>query len=182
VSSSEGVELLHPAGYYTLNNLPERERFAVAAGTGVDSQTEKGSKISPKKITEMPEEWGDELDERIELATEPGLRYDLDVVTVQRGSRIALIFNNDDDMAHNVVIAEPETADKVGVAAMNLGLDADALEFVPRMDEVLFHTSMLEPGQIETIYIKVPVTPGDYPFICTFPGHHISMRGVLRVK
>ena len=25
-------------------------------------------------------------------------------------------------------------------------------------------------------------TPGDYPFVCSFPGHGIIMRGVLHVK
>jgi len=85
-------------------------------------------------------------------------------------------------MTHNVVITLPESADMVGEAAMRLGLDADALEYVPRSDEVLYHTSMLQPGQTETIYFVVPDTPGDYDFVCTFPGHHISMRGILRVE
>jgi azurin len=182
VMSSDGLSLLHPVGYYTLNNLPEGERSAVAIGTGVDAPDDAEAEVSMKKITEMPQDWDDGPDLRIELATEPGLRYDLDEIRVQAGSRIALIFNNDDDMAHNVVIVEPGTADEVGVAAMNLGLDADALEFVPLMDEVLYHTSMLQPGQIETIYFTVPDTPGDYQFVCTFPGHHISMRGILRVE
>jgi azurin len=182
VMSSDGLSLLHPVGYYTLNNLAEGERSAVAIGTGVDAPDDAVAEVSMKKITEMPQDWDDGPDLRIDLATEPGLRYDLDEIRVQAGSRIALTFNNDDDMAHNVVIVEPGTANEVGVAAMNLGLDADALEFVPLMDEVLYHTSMLQPGQIETIYFTVPDTPGDYQFVCTFPGHHISMRGNLRVE
>jgi azurin len=81
-----------------------------------------------------------------------------------------------------VVITLPETADEIGRAAMNLGLDAGDLEYVPTSENVLYHTSMLQPGQIETIYIDVPDTPGDYTFVCTFPGHYISMRGTLRVE
>jgi azurin len=181
ITSAAGSALLHPVGYYTLNNLPDGDRSAVTVGTGVVSPDE-AAEVTLKKITEMPEDWVDGPDERIELATEPGLRYDLNEITVQAGSRLALTFNNDDDMAHNVVIVEPGAADEIGVAAMNLGLDADALEFVPIMDEVLYHTSMLQPGQIETIYITVPDIPGDYQFVCTFPGHHISMRGILRVE
>ena len=28
----------------------------------------------------------------------------------------------------------------------------------------------------------VQLEPGDYPFICTFPGHWVTMRGVLKVQ
>ena len=181
VLNEAGQNLLHPAGYYTLNNLPEGERSAVADGTGVDRSDDK-SGPSAKKVTERPSDWDTGPDMRIQLATEPGLQYDQTLITVQAGSRVALTFENDDDMVHNVVITLPESADQVGEAAMGLGLDADALEFVPHLDEVLFHTSMLQPGQSETIYFEVPETPGDYDFVCTFPGHHISMRGILRVE
>jgi len=181
VRSQDGSSLLHSVGYYTLNNLPDGKRSTIVTGE-TEEEREDEVERNAKKITEIPDEWVDGPDNVVELSTKPGLQYNRDIITVKAGSKIAFTFNNNDDMAHNVVIAEPETADVVGEAAMNLGLGASAMEFVPRMDEVLFHTSMLEPGQIETIYIKVPVTPGDYPFICTFPGHHISMRGVLRVK
>lgn len=181
VLSAGGSNILHPRGYYSLNYLPDGDRSAVAAGTGVD-QIQEESGISEKKITAIPTGWDNDDLVRVQLATEPGLIYDKEIITVSAGSRVALTFNNDDDMAHNVVISMPESADRVGEAAMNLGLDADDLEYVPRIDEVLFHTSMLEPGQIETIYFAVPEEPGDYQFVCTFPGHYITMRGVLRVQ
>ncbi|REL38354.1 auracyanin family protein [Rhodohalobacter sp. SW132] len=181
VLNEAGQNLLHSAGYYTLNNLPEGERSAVADGTGVDRPDDEPGP-SAKKVTERPSDWDTGPNMRIQLATEPGLQYDQTLITVQAGSRVALTFENDDDMAHNVVITLPESADQVGEAAMRLGLDADALEFVPRLEEVLFHTSMLQPGQSETIYFEVPETPGDYDFVCTFPGHHISMRGIFRVE
>lgn len=180
IESQAGNGLLHPVGYYALNNLPDGDRSAVAEDTEVHKNAGE-IKISNKKITEMPPEWEGDPDMRIQLATGPGLRYDREVIRVQAGSKIAFTFNNDDDMVHNVVITEPGMADDVGVAAMNLGLDADALEYVPKMDEVLFHTSMLQPDQMETIYFAVPETPGDYEFVCTFPGHHFTMRGILQV-
>lgn len=181
VLSADGLNVLHPKGYYTLNNLPEGERSAVVEGTGTD-QAEEESGMSAKKITEIPAGWENGADVQIQLATEPGLKYDRETLQVPAGSRVALNFNNDDDMAHNVVVTLPESADRVGQAAMNLGLDADDLEYVPRIDEVLFHTSMLEPGQTETIYFEAPEEPGDYQFVCTFPGHYVTMRGVLRVE
>ena len=182
VKSASGTAMLNGVGYYTLNKLPDGERSAVAVGTGVIAEEDHDFVPSEKKITERPADWTDGPDARIQLATEPGLLFDRNLIEAEAGSRIALTFTNDDDMAHNVVIVEPGKADEVGEAAMNLGLDADALEFVPRVDDVIYHTSMLEPGQAETIYIVVPDEPGDYEFVCTFPGHHFSMRGILRVR
>ena len=182
VKSASGTAMLNGVGYYTLNKLPDGERSAVAVGTGVIAEEDHDFVPSEKKITERPADWTDGPDARIQLVTEPGLLFDRNLIEAEAGSRIALTFTNDDDMAHNVVIVEPGKADEVGEAAMNLGLDADALEFVPRVDDVIYHTSMLEPGQAETIYIVVPDEPGDYEFVCTFPGHHFSMRGILRVR
>lgn len=181
VHSADNSGLVHPVAYYSLNNLPDGERSAIAEGTG-STQSEETGEESAKKVTEMPAEWNGEADVQMTLATEPGLKYDRELITLEAGSKLALTFNNDDDMAHNVVITLPGSADAVGRAAMNLGLEADDLEYVPRNNEVLYHTSMLEPGQRETIYIEVPDEPGDYTFVCTFPGHYISMRGVFRVE
>jgi azurin len=33
----------------------------------------------------------------------------------------------------------------------------------------------------ETLEFTLPA-PGDYPFVCSFPGHGILMRGVLKAK
>lgn len=181
VLSENGMNILHPKGYYTMNNFPEGERSAVAGGTGIDRADDEPG-MTGKKITEMPSGWNNGADIQIELSTEPGLQYDRDLIEVSAGSKVALRFNNDDDMAHNIVITLPESADRVGEEAMSLGLDADDMEYVPRIGEVLYHSSMLEPGQIETIYFTAPEEPGDYQFVCTFPGHYITMRGTLRVQ
>jgi azurin len=181
VRSAEGAGLLHPTGYYTLNHVPEGERGAtVAADVRVaDAGADEGS---PKKITTMPAGWNGTADQTIALGTVPGMRFSRELITVRAGNRVALSFTNDDDMLHNVVIVRPGTADPVGEAAMRLGLDGDALEYVPPTDQVLVHTSLLGPREAETIYFTVPDVPGDYQFVCTFPGHHITMRGILRVE
>jgi len=44
----------------------------------------------------------------------------------------------------------------------------------------LWGSSMLDHGQQSTINFIAP-EPGDYPYLCTFPGHHILMRGMMRV-
>ena len=46
---------------------------------------------------------------------------------------------------------------------------------------LLASTRLIEPGQSFTIQFRAPVQAGDYPFVCTFPGHWRVMNGVLTV-
>ncbi len=49
--------------------------------------------------------------------------------------------------------------------------------------EVLAHTKLLGPRESDSVEFKAPAEPGEYPFLCTFPGHFVSgMKGVLVVK
>jgi azurin len=56
------------------------------------------------------------------------------------------------------------------------------MDYVPRSDDVLYHTALLEPQKSETIYFQAPATPGEYSYVCTFPGHYITMQGTMRVR
>mgnify|MGYP001319078477 CR=1 FL=1 len=44
------------------------------------------------------------------------------------------------------------------------------------------YTDMVQPGGSFTIHFDAPASPGDYPYICTFPGHWMLMKGILTVK
>jgi azurin len=54
--------------------------------------------------------------------------------------------------------------------------------YVPDLDAVLAHTLVLDPGQSDTLHLRAPDEPGDYPYLCTFPGHWMVMSGVMRVE
>jgi azurin len=136
---------------------------------------------SAKRVTRMPADWAGKPDQSIVLSTLPGMRYDQTTITVKAGSKVKLTFYNNDDMPHNIVFTPPGGADEVGKAAMNLGLKGQALEYVPNSPKVLHHTRLIGPGASETIYFTAPATPGSYMYVCTFPGHYMSMRGVMRV-
>ena len=41
---------------------------------------------------------------------------------------------------------------------------------------------MVPPIAGETVRFMAPKTPGNYPYICTFPGHYTIMKGVMVVK
>jgi azurin len=129
----------------------------------------------------MPAAWNGKVDQTISVESEDGLKFNLPSIEVKAGARVKLDFSNTSDMLHNFVVVRPGTGTKVGEAALKLGLDGARLNYVPPSDDVLYHTALLEPEKSETIYFQAPSTPGDYTYVCTFPGHYISMQGTLRV-
>jgi hypothetical protein len=40
---------------------------------------------------------------------------------------------------------------------------------------------MVQPGKEVTFYFKTPKVEGDYPYVCTFPGHYQLMNGIMGV-
>ncbi len=179
LQSQSGVPLLHDFAFYTLNNIPEAESGTSAATSAAE---ESAPVASEKKITSMPASWNGSADHELTVATLPGLFFDVTSFDVAAGSTVALRFNNNDDMLHNLVITTPESVDQIAEDAMNLGIRGQEMEFVPTSDDVLYHSSLLQPETEETIYFTAPTEPGDYPFVCTFPGHGMTMRGILKVR
>ncbi len=180
LKNTSGQALLHELGYYTLNKIPGGGSTTSGATSSAGAATTTAA--SAKRVADMPSDWTDGPDEELEIGTQPGMQYDTRFLTVEAGSKIKLTLNNPDDMIHNLVITKPDAADAVGNAALKLGLEGQAKGYVPNSDDVLFHTNLLEPGSSDVIYFVAPDEPGDYQFVCTFPGHAASMRGVLRVK
>ena len=47
----------------------------------------------------------------------------------------------------------------------------------------LAHTTLAGPGESVEVIIKVPAKAGNYPYLCSFPGHFaLGMKGTLVVK
>lgn len=111
------------------------------------------------------------------------MQYDKKLITVKAGEKITLFFDNPDGMPHNLLIIKPGTLEKVGNAADDMLRDPKAAEkhYVPAIPEVLYSTKLLNTGESTSLEIVVPSTPGDYPYVCTFPGHWRGMNGILRV-
>ncbi len=103
--------------------------------------------------------------------------------TATAGSELRVVFQNTATgaaMRHNVVILQPGTdVNAFGIAAAS----AADTDYVPAdmMSQVVAYTPMSDPGQTVDATFTVPTTPGEYPFVCTFPGHYATMRGVMTV-
>jgi azurin len=163
--------------------LKEDQRVKSHAGMQHASSKDASAKaVTPtkKRQTTMPGDWK-QPDQVLKLGTKPGLKYDVAQFEVKAGSKIRLVFNNNDDMTHNVVIVSPGAGDEVGKLALNLGLKGSQMNYVPNSTKVLFHTALLEPDSNESIYFIAPTKPGEYMFLCTYPGHASVMRGILKI-
>ena len=82
-------------------------------------------------------------------------------------------------LQHNWVLTAKGRGDDVGQAGIKAGADKG---WVPDSPDVLAHTKLLNPGESETITFTAPKEKGDYPYVCTFPGHYTTMKGTLEVK
>ncbi|MCF2491594.1 PVC-type heme-binding CxxCH protein [Dyadobacter sp. CY347] len=120
----------------------------------------------------------------IELKVEKEImQFDKKQLTVKAGQKVVINLENPDGMQHNLVIIKPGTLQKVGQAADEMLRDPKAAEkqYVPKVPEVLFATRLVNSGETVTLEFTVPNEPGDYTYVCTFPGHWRGMNGILRV-
>jgi len=116
-------------------------------------------------------------------ALENEMKYDLKTFTVEAGKTIEIIFTNPDFMQHNIVITKPGAMEVVGKAADKLATDAKgaSMHYVPNIPEVLFHTRLVNPQETVKLHFIAPEQVGDYPYVCTFPGHRSLMNGIMKV-
>lgn len=115
------------------------------------------------------------------------LAYDKTELSGKVGARVTLTLSNIDgplEQPHNFVLLKPGKIDAVGTLATAMITDPKALEknYIPEQStDILAHTPLVQPGESVTIEFTLPAEPGDYPFLCTFPGHWLQMRGTFHV-
>jgi putative membrane-bound dehydrogenase-like protein len=112
------------------------------------------------------------------------MKYDLKEFTVEAGKPVEIIFENPDFMQHNLLITQIGSLETVGKAADKMAGDPKGAEknYVPELPEVLFSTKLVNPQQTVTLRFIAPTKAGDYPFVCTFPGHWSIMNGTMKVS
>jgi azurin len=126
----------------------------------------------------------------VELRPHPQvpLAFDKTELSGKAGSRITLTLNNIDgplQQPHNFVLIKPGKIDAVGTLATAMITDPKAIEknYIPEQStDIIAHTPLVQPGESVTIEFTLPTEPGDYPFMSTFPGHWLQMRGTFHVS
>ncbi len=126
-------------------------------------------------------------DAKIEITGNDQMQYNTKAFEVTEGQKVILSFKHIGQlpsiaMGHNVVILKSGTA--VPAFATKCAPAKDT-GYIPQDEEskkeMVAHTKMLGGGESDEITFTAPAA-GDYPFICTFPGHFAIMQGVMTVK
>jgi azurin len=119
---------------------------------------------------------------RIEAIPEK-LSFDVKWFVVEAGKPVQIVLFNPDAMPHNLIVGAPGSLEAIGTAgsSMPMPTDPNAKAFVPDLPSVLQSTKLVREGDTERLGFTAPSDPGEYIFVCTFPGHWVRMYGVMLV-
>jgi uncharacterized cupredoxin-like copper-binding protein len=111
------------------------------------------------------------------------LSFDVRWFAVEAGKPVQIVLFNPDAMPHNLLVGAPGSLEAIATAASTMPLPADpeAKAYVPDLPTVLQSTRLLKEGETERLGFTAPAKPGEYIFVCTFPGHWVRMYGVMLV-
>jgi len=140
------------------------------------------SKIDKNPVKPIPDGFAGAR--RIVVGVLPGLKFNTDRILAKAGEKIVFVFPNDDSsgMMHNLAIITPGSRQTVLDAAVAMGAEGLKKNFIPEIPELLASTPQVAQGMKYTLYFAVPDEPGDYHFICTYPGHGLVMQGTFAVQ
>ncbi len=137
---------------------------------------------------EQARQYRERLDEvtvrLVRIATiEDEMRYDRPWFAVQAGRPVQIVLENDDLMAHNLLVVKPGTLQEVAEAGLAVGPNNgyQGKPYVPESENVLFASGLIPAFQKEVLTFTAPSEVGEYPFVCTFPQHWSRMYGVMVV-
>jgi len=112
------------------------------------------------------------------------LQFSVTEFSVTEGEEVTIVLKNVGQMAkemggHNIVfLTEGADVQAFGIAAAS----AADTDYIPAdmADWVMASSELLGPGEETTLTFTAPAA-GTYEFVCSFPGHFGTMRGVMTV-
>jgi len=121
----------------------------------------------------------------IDLTANDQMQYNLKTIEVTAGSTVRVNLKHIGQMAknimgHNFVLLKADVDLSEFAAAAISAKDTD---YVPKSkeDQIIAHTSLIGGGESTFVEFKAPAA-GTYKFLCTFPGHYVTMQGDFIVK
>ncbi len=123
----------------------------------------------------------------VKLKADDKMQYDVKLIDAKAGEQIKVQLTTvsnlpKTEMSHNfVLLAKGTNADNF---AMMAAMARDT-NYIPKGQEksILAQTSLAAGGETVEVTFTAPKEPGEYMYLCTFPGHYIAgMKGKLVVK
>jgi azurin len=124
---------------------------------------------------------------KIRAGVDNAMKYDVSTITVAPGEAVKITLTNHmtlpkEVMGHNWVLLAAGT-DAAAFAAAAAPEPANGYIPAKMKDKVLAVIGVLGPNETGEVTFTAPTKPGNYPFICSFPGHFLTgMKGVVVVK
>lgn len=159
--------------------------FALTLFTACGNDQSKETKDTTATTTEAaPQEPAGEV--TLTISGNDKMQYDLNELKVKAGQKVTLTMKNEGtmpkaSMGHNWVLFIPYVdIEDFAKKAQDAGIDND---YIPASEsqKIIAHTKLLGPGESDTITFTAP-EEGEYDYICSFPGHHSTMKGKLIVE
>ncbi|MES2692826.1 MAG: plastocyanin/azurin family copper-binding protein [Verrucomicrobiota bacterium] len=122
----------------------------------------------------------------VEITANDQMKFSLATIEAKPGEQLKVVFKNvgtlpKQAMGHNWVLLK-KGSDVMAFGGAAAG--AAATEYIPagQKDKIVAHSKLLGPKETSEVAFTVPSEAGDYPFLCSFPGHFALMKGMLTVK
>ncbi|MEM8531283.1 MAG: plastocyanin/azurin family copper-binding protein [Chloroflexota bacterium] len=111
---------------------------------------------------------------------EGAFAFQQESIAVPVGEEVSVTFENVSGVQHNLVLVRG--GDDVAATVNTDGNAVGAPSYLPEdQANIIAATSMLDGGGNETITFTID-EPGEYKYICTYPGHYPSMVGTLTAE
>lgn len=123
----------------------------------------------------------------IEMKGTDQLRFSVENIEAAPGQKITVKLGNDTKfpaaaMSHNFVLLKQSADAKAFNQAS--AQHADNGYIAPELKgQIIAHTGLAGGGETVEVSFNAPEKPGEYIYVCTFPGHFAAgMKGTLTVK
>jgi len=161
--------------------VPAKEAPAAAKEEAAPAKEEVAEEVVEKGPTPAPtDDYKGPIQEIILESDGDQMKWKTDRIEVVEGQRVKIIVKNNAttaSMKHNLLIVNKGAGQAVGMA----GAQASANHFIPNHKDVLFATTLTEPGETVELIFDPPAA-GEYEFLCSYIGHFMMMKGVFVVK
>jgi plastocyanin len=99
-------------------------------------------------------------------------------ISAKNGTHVRIRFINEGTLPHNIVV--PRKDDDIDALAL-AAYEAGESGYVPlsRREQLVAYSTLASPGETVEISFVMP-PPGQYTYVCLFPGHANSMLGTRR--
>ena len=117
------------------------------------------------------------------------MRFDVTAFEAKPGQKVVVTFKNVGttpkfSMGHNFVLLDRSVNEQNVTRFLDAASTEASHDYVPPgAKEVLAHSKLLGPNETDTVTFNAPFVPGDYLYLCSFPGHYSQgTKGILTVK